>query len=71
MPPALNPSDIDRLTRLTDALRGVDLASADGRAGIGQLLAEVERMAPGCIYREASRTDFARLATVGAPSCRP
>ena len=36
----------DPITRLLAVLQGLDLTSADGRAGIGTLLAEVERPAP-------------------------
>ena len=35
--------------RLLAALQGLDLTSADGRAGIRSLLAELERRAPGAL----------------------
>ena len=41
-------------TRLFAALEGMDLSSADGRAGIRTLLAEIERVSPGAILRQAA-----------------
>lgn len=43
----------DTVTRLSRALQGIDLTSADGRAGIGTLLAEIERLSPGAILKQA------------------
>lgn len=48
-------------TRLLDALSGIDLTSADGRAGIGRLLAEIERLCPGTITRQAATLNLRRL----------
>lgn len=36
----------EKTALLMNALKGVDLTSANGRAGIGCLLAEIERLAP-------------------------
>jgi hypothetical protein len=36
---------------LVKTLRGLDLASADGRAGLGALLRELERAEPGLVRR--------------------
>lgn len=58
------PTD-DPTARLLDALRGVDLTSADGRAGIGTLLAEIERAAPGAILQRAAGIDLRRLGWSG------
>lgn len=41
-------------TRLLAVLQGLDLTSADGRAGIGTLLSEIERLAPGAILSRAA-----------------
>lgn len=47
--------------RILDSLKGVDLSSSDGRAGIGRLLAEIERRAPGAIFQSASRIVLRRV----------
>ena len=42
----------DRIAaRLLEALAGLDLTSADGRAGIHTLLSEIERACPGTILQ--------------------
>ncbi len=51
----------EETTRILNTLNGVDLSSADGRAGIGRLLAEIERRAPGAILQSASRIDLQRV----------
>ena len=49
----------DRIAaRLLEALEGLDLTSADGRAGIGTLLSEIERACPGAILQEAARIEL-------------
>ena len=50
--------------RLLEALEGLDLTSADGRAGIGTLLSEIERACPGAILQQAARIE---LRAVGWP----
>ena len=54
------PKD-EKTTRLLDAIRGIDLTSADGRAGIGSLLAEIERVSPGAILQRAASIELRRL----------
>ena len=49
---------------LLEALEGLDLTSADGRAGIGTLLSEIERACPGAILQQAARIE---LRSVGWP----
>jgi hypothetical protein len=44
--------------RLLEALAGLDLTSADGRAGIGTLLSEIERACPGAILQQAARIEL-------------
>ena len=44
----------NRAARLSRALQGIDLTSADGRAGISALLAEIERLSPGAILKQAA-----------------
>ena len=56
---------VDQTTRLLEALQGLDLTSADGRAGIGTLLAEIERLAPGAVLRQAAGIDLRRLGWGG------
>lgn len=56
-------------TPLLDALSGIDLNSAEGRAGIGRLLAEIERLCPGAIARQAATH---QLRSLGCPNaCGP
>jgi len=56
-------------TRLLDALAALDLNSADGRAGIGRLLSEIERLCPGAIARQAATH---QLRSLGCPNaCGP
>lgn len=43
-----------RAVRLVEALGGLDLTSADGRAGIGSLLSEIERLSPA-MHQQAAR----------------
>ncbi len=52
----------DRIAaRLLAALEGLDLTSADGRAGISTLLSEIERACPGAILRQAAGIELRRL----------
>ena len=51
--------------RLIEALGGLDLTSADGRAGIGNLLSEIERLSPGAIHQQAAGIDLRRLGWSG------
>ena len=57
--PAEHPSAI--AARLLEALEGLDLTSADGRAGINTLLSEIERACPGAILQQAAGIDLRRL----------
>ena len=55
----------DRIAaRLLEALAGLDLTSADGRAGIHTLLSEIERACPGVLLQQAARME---LRAVGWP----
>ena len=56
-------------TYLLSALAGVDLASADGRAGIASILHEIERRDPGAILRSAARVQGRQLRERGAFRC--
>lgn len=47
--------------RLLEALEGLDLTSADGRAGINTLLSEIERACPGVLLQQAAGIDLRRL----------
>lgn len=55
-PPAPDPA-----ARLLESLGGLDLTSADGRAGIRALLSEIERLAPGAILRQAASIELDRI----------
>lgn len=62
-------------TRLLEALQGLDLISADGRAGIGTLLSVIERVSPEALSRLAARTDPGRdgrasLQGIASPGIR-
>lgn len=50
--------DADRLRR---SLEGLDLRSADGRAGLGALLREIERMEPGIVQRICAEIELRQL----------
>ena len=64
-PGAPEAPDARRLAdRLLAALAGLDLTSADGRAGIGTLLAEDERLAPAAVLKQAAGIE---LSAVGWP----
>jgi len=58
---AQDPSIEQRVALMLALVKGVDLASADGRAGLGRFLAEVERLAPGSIRQAAARQDAIAL----------
>jgi len=66
-PPAPPPTgDADPAARLLavkliESLGGLDLASADGRAGIRTLLAEIERLSPGAILQQAASIELRRV----------
>ncbi len=59
----------DTATRLSRALQGIDLTSADGRAGIATLLAEIERLSPGAILKQAAEIELRRVGW-GAEAAR-
>ena len=50
-------------TYLLSALAGIGLTSADGRAGIASILAEIERRSPEAILRSAARVQGRQLQT--------
>ncbi|GAA0640969.1 hypothetical protein [Brevundimonas lenta] len=52
-----------RAVVLRELLAGLDLASADGRAGIMALLREVEAAAPGSVPMMVARLERHRLKT--------
>lgn len=46
---------------LRQSLQGIDLRSADGRAGLGTLLREVERIEPGIVQRICAEIELRQL----------
>lgn len=44
--------------QILESLAGLDLTSADGRAGISTLLSEIERACPGAILQQAARMEL-------------
>lgn len=55
------PPPEDPAARLLCVIQGLDLASADGRAGIRTLLSEIERLSPGAILRQAATIELDRV----------
>lgn len=49
------------LDGLLGSLKGVDLGSADGRAGLGALLREIDQAQPGTVRRICAKTDLQPL----------
>lgn len=47
--------------RLREVLAGIDLGRADGKIGIGVMLAEIERVAPQAILQSAARVQLRAL----------
>ena len=62
--PAEDPDAI--AARLLEALAGLELTSADGRAGINTLLSEIERACPGAILRQAAGIELRAIGWSGA-----
>ena len=54
---------VARMASLVTLVSGLDMRSADGRAGISSLLREIETRMPGVIEREAAGLQLARLPT--------
>ena len=61
-------TDTQLAARLIAIIEGLDLDSADGRAGIHSLLGEIEAAAPGAIEQMADRLE---LRKVGAGRSTP
>jgi hypothetical protein len=59
-----------RLLEALEALEGLDLTSADGRAGIHTLLSEIERACPGVLLQQAARMELRAVGWRGCPSTR-
>ena len=59
------PPPEDPAARLLCVIQSLDLSSADGRAGIRTLLAEIERLSPGAILRQAATIELDRLGWRG------
>jgi hypothetical protein len=51
----------DTAPDLLASLKGLDLTSADGRAGIRTLLSEIERLSPGLILQQAAGIELRRV----------
>ena len=66
-PPSGQP---DPAARLLAALQGLDLTSADGRAGIRTLLAEIDRLSSDAILRQAASIELRRVGW-GRDALRP
>lgn len=59
--PGLPANDAGQADLLLRLLEGLDVSSADGRAGISCLLREIETAAPGSIERMAAHLQLRRL----------
>lgn len=53
--------DLERKAKLAKALEGLDLSSADGRAGISAVLRDLADAVPAAVEQEAARLQLARL----------
>jgi|GEM_PF-3348746 len=51
----------EHAARLKQILQGIDFTSADGRAGLGALLREVERIEPGIVQRICPEIELRQL----------
>lgn len=62
--PGLPEAGADEATadRMLRSIEGLDLTSADGRAGLTALLREIERAAPGAIERLSADIQIRRAA---------
>lgn len=54
-------TDADQAERLITIIQGLDLDSADGRAGVQSILREIEAAAPGSVERMAAGLQLRRL----------
>lgn len=54
-------TDAAHAERLLQMVEGLDLSSADGRAGVQGLLREIEAVAPGSVERMAASLQLRRL----------
>ena len=54
-------TDAAQAERLLQMVEGLDLSSADGRAGVQGLLREIEAVAPGSVERMAASLQLRRL----------
>ncbi|WP_122465937.1 hypothetical protein [Brevundimonas lutea] len=52
----------DTLISLREAVARIDLSSADGRAGLGGLLRELEHRAPDALVQAAARVQLRAVA---------
>jgi len=67
VPPSASQAPDALAARLLQSLGGLDLTSADGRAGIQTLLAEIERACPGAILQQAAGIELGRLGWSRSP----
>ena len=65
-PVPADPCPLD--PRLLQALQGIDLTSADGRAGLRTLLAEIARLSPDAVLQQAAGIDLRRAGWPNASS---
>lgn len=66
--PTPTPEPTDPAAPLLAAVRTLDLTSADGRAGLRALLAELDRLAPGAVLRQAATIELRRIGWRGGGS---
>ncbi len=63
----MSPATDQELAALMLRLTGLDLRSADGRAGAGAILREIESKAPGTLTRMQAAVDIHRAAQRSRP----
>jgi len=61
------PSDEDMAAKMLELAGALQLNSADGRAGAGAILRELEAMAPGTLARMQAAVDIHRAAKRSQP----
>lgn len=54
-------TETDRAARLMEAIEGLEIDSADGRAGVRAMLREIEAAAPGAVEMMAAGLQLRRL----------
>ena len=60
--------DLERAAKLTAIAEGLGAGGADGWAGVGAILRELEAIDPGCCERMAAGLELSRVRRAGTPT---